>query len=332
MDRKRNVLISWATLAIAALVTVGLGIPPVASATPTIIGTCMTIGSAGSYVVDKNLTASGDHCLVIEADDVTIDLAGFRLMGDGTAGASGITDKGILRRNIAIRNGTIQGFAHRGIDLAEGRQIKVEEVRLHTNGGGGIFGGHITIVKDCIVESNGSDGIVVNAAVVTGKTVRGNTGSGIVAAGQNTLINNTAIFNSGDGMVVEGFSILTNNTASFNSGRGILLFPGGIVLGSCCNTLTSNTASRNGGHGIFAITPGITFTGNAAGLNGGDGMRITGPFSTLTGNTASLNLGGTGISVTCPSNLNGNTASNNGVANISTAGPGCKRSNNLPGP
>jgi len=328
MDRKRRVLISGATLAIAALVTLGLGNPPVAHATPTTVGACMTIGSAGSYVVDKNLNASGDHCLVIEADDVTLDLAGFRLMGDGTGGKSGITDNGILRRNIAIRNGTIQGFAHRGIDLASSDQIKVEEVRVHTNGGGGIFGRTLGIVKDCVVTANGSDGIVMGEAVLTGNTVTHNAGSGIGGGTESTLTNNTASFNGGDGIVVGGHSTLTNNTASFNTGRGIRLFIA--PLDKCCNTLTSNTASHNGGHGIFDSSNGNTFTGNTAGRNGGDGMVI-GAFSALTSNTASGNTG-TGIAVTCPGNLNGNTASNNIVANISTAGPGCKRANNLPVP
>jgi parallel beta-helix repeat protein len=307
MDWKRKVLISGAALALAALVTLGLGNPPVASAAPTGIGTCTTIASAGSYVITDNLIASGDHCLVIGADDVTIDLDGFRIMGDGTAGKSGITDNGILRRSIAVRNGTIQGFAHRGIDLASSDQIKVEEMRVHTNGGGGIFGRTLGIVKDCVVTANGSDGIVMGEAVLTGNTVTHNAGSGIGGGTESTL---------------------TNNTASFNSGRGIRLLIA--PLDKCCNTLTSNTASHNGGHGIFASSCCNTFTSNTAGRNGGDGMVVQSA-STLTGNTASGNTG-TGIAVTCPSNLNGNTAVFNSVTDISTAGPGCRRVNNLPVP
>jgi len=53
---------------------------------PTGIEKCQTISNPGSYKLVSNLTATGD-CLLINADFVTVDLAGFTISGsgDGTA-------------------------------------------------------------------------------------------------------------------------------------------------------------------------------------------------------------------------------------------------------
>ena len=53
---------------------------------PTEIERCQTISQPGSYVLVHNLTATGD-CLLINADFVTVDLAGFAIIGSGTGTA-----------------------------------------------------------------------------------------------------------------------------------------------------------------------------------------------------------------------------------------------------
>ena len=58
---------------------------PEAAARETKITTCQTISQPGSYELANNLTATGD-CLVITADGVTIDLAGFSIVGSNTTG------------------------------------------------------------------------------------------------------------------------------------------------------------------------------------------------------------------------------------------------------
>jgi hypothetical protein len=83
---------------------------------PTKIEKCQTISQPGSYELVSNLTFSGPPegaCLVITADFVTIDLAGFSIT-NGVVGGVGILtlpSSGELR-GIAVRNGSISsGFA-----------------------------------------------------------------------------------------------------------------------------------------------------------------------------------------------------------------------------
>ena len=78
---------------------------------PTEIATCQTISQPGSYVLVHNLTATSD-CLRINSDFVTIDLAGFAIIGSGAGTAIqfiGPTPQ-TPRRGFAVRNGTISGF------------------------------------------------------------------------------------------------------------------------------------------------------------------------------------------------------------------------------
>ena len=55
---------------------------------PIKIEKCRTIGQAGSYKLVRNLTITTGDCLVITADFVTIDLAGFTITGANTAPSS----------------------------------------------------------------------------------------------------------------------------------------------------------------------------------------------------------------------------------------------------
>src|SRR6266446_1772570 len=74
---------------------------------PTKIKTCQTISQPGSYELANNLTATGD-CLVITAEFVTIDLAGFLIRGTTPAGTGILAPGGGL--GIVVRDGSISGF------------------------------------------------------------------------------------------------------------------------------------------------------------------------------------------------------------------------------
>src|SRR5258708_7018561 len=72
------------------------------------ISTCpYIITSSGNYIVTKNLNSAGT-CITIQADNVTIDLQGHTITGNGTG--NGITDGGRSDQNIVIANGTVQSF------------------------------------------------------------------------------------------------------------------------------------------------------------------------------------------------------------------------------
>src|SRR5262249_46179573 len=76
MDRTRHV-------ALIAMVMLSLGYQGSALAGPKGLSSCKSLTTPGSYVLTGNLSAVGD-CLVVAADFVTIDLAGFSVTGNGT--------------------------------------------------------------------------------------------------------------------------------------------------------------------------------------------------------------------------------------------------------
>ena len=215
------------------MLVLGLATVPRAAAAPTEISSCQTIFSPGSYVVTQNLSNPSADCLLLEADQVTIDLNGFVVSGAG----SGIASAGGATRFLtAIRNGTVTGSAN-GIGLASGRATMVERVRARGGSGWAILLNEEAIVKDCIAV-DGNNGIQVGgSSVVVGNIASDNSGTGILAGGTSVLRENTASHNGGHGLVAGEASTLTGNTASSNGGVGIQV--------TCRSAIIGNTAIGN---------------------------------------------------------------------------------------
>lgn len=249
---------------LVAMLAIGLlGYAPDVLAGVKKIKKCGTITAPGSYQLDKNLNATGD-CLVIQANFVTIDLNGFTVTGDGTG--DGITDGGVARKGIAIRNGTITGFVD-GIDLFFSRGVSVEQVRAFDNSGDGIRVGFDSMVTGNTAFDNVGNGIFARfGSTVTGNTARSNNGNGIRADGDNTVTGNAARTNSNDGIHVGSGSTVTGNTANDNSGTGIKVSNG--------STVTGNTARGNNGNGLEVDCPSNVI-GNTATDNDGANKVLT---------------------------------------------------------
>jgi hypothetical protein len=186
------------------------------------IRTCQTISKAGSYVLVNNLTASGD-CLVVTTDFVTIDLAGFSIVGPGTNVGTGIL-AGPPRSNIrlfgiAVRNGSISGFLT-GVDLSSAIGSLVEGLRV-VGGGDGVASAQTTsggLVANGIVKGNTvSGGTIGNdvTGIVTGNYVTGSF-LGIAVAAGSTVIGNTAAGSARFGFDVNCPSNVTDNTSVGN--------------------------------------------------------------------------------------------------------------------
>jgi parallel beta-helix repeat protein len=248
-----------------------------------------TISAPGSYYVtgDLTLASTTSHGITVTADNVTIDLMGFSLIGPGSGTGDGIFMNG--RSNVEVRNGTLRGFGRAGIyevSSAAGKQHRVINVRVHANTSYGmrlLGDGHI--VKDCTAGGNGSTGLNIGlGATVTGNTAYNN-GTGIFAAANSVVTHNTARANSGSGINAGTGSIIMHNTASNNGGFGIGTGDGSTVAG--------NTADSNDGIGIWVW--GATVTNNTARANNqsdssaGGGIRVDGD-SLVKGNTLRGNL------------------------------------------
>lgn len=126
-----------------------------------------TITEPGSYVLSGVLTQHDPDASVIlvQAQDVTIDLAGFGIVGSG-ASATG-SGEGISsgQFNTYVHSGFVRGVAGAGVFLTSG---VVRDVRVRDVGGTGIAA---TLVRDCLVDD--AVGWGIKAATVLDSRVMG---------------------------------------------------------------------------------------------------------------------------------------------------------------
>ena len=240
-----------------------------------------TIASSGSYYLSANAetTSSMFSGITIWSDNVTLDLKGFSLIGDGTDGLHGVVIGGDYK-NITIRNGTITNWGGNGVEAATATKCRVEDLQVIDNAGSGIYlPGNEQRVTNCVASDNGDSaggdvfGIYVGrGSAITGNTVNGNghsaTGTyvyGIHASTGSTVIGNTAYENGISaasyvyGIFAYEGSTVTGNTAYHNatSATGTHVYGIGTGYGS---TVTGNTAFGNGCSATFNVW-GIRLSG-----------------------------------------------------------------------
>ncbi len=166
-----------------------------------------TITSAGSYYLTTNLTVVGfnGNGISISADNVTLDLNGFFISGDGDVNNSGVQVIG-PHYNVCVRNGTIRNIGGgAGVYAYQAGNCRFEQLLLFGNGEQGISAGMGATVIDCVAQANGFIGIETgNGTVVRHCTVAGN-GIGIDAA---------------NGCVVTECSVISNNFGGIACGFG----------------------------------------------------------------------------------------------------------------
>ena len=309
-QKKTKVVLSMLALAgllVFSLFAVGGSLEPSAPPGPTMktldeveprkpIGQAdipLTITESGSYYLTCDVNSAGT-AITVEANNVTIDLMGYQLIGPGSGTNYGIHITG--QTNVEIRNGTIRQFGSRGIyedNPNSGKRHRVIGIRAMSTGSwAGIqLRGSAHLVKECTAANNGSYGIYTdNTSTVTGNIAHSNQIQGIYA---------------GSG------SIVTGNIAFGNIQNG------GIYTGQGC-TVTGNTAISNP-YGIVA-GPQSTVSGNSVYNNQKTGLYCNGS-CTITGNTAGYNnrnnsAGEAGIWVDTDCLLKSNTANWNNQNNI----------------
>lgn len=156
------------------------------------------ITQPGSYKLSGNLVVpDGVDGIDILADDITIDLNGFRI--SGTAPGSPPFPAGISGNATAvtIRNGTILGF-NVGIDL----------------------GGSNHLIEEIHATGSNLYGILIAGAVVRRNTASGN-GSGGIHADNSLVIENVSNSNRGNGLIMRG-GLYGSNTFDGNAGPAVI--------------------------------------------------------------------------------------------------------------
>ncbi len=275
-----------------------------------------TISASGSYYLTKNLAASGGTAgITVSADNVTIDLGGFALVGGGSGGVAGISVPN-SQTNLCVRNGTVTGWTNGGIAAANTVSSLYEKLRLMANtGDAGLRAGSGSLIKDCVATTNsGVNYAGIRAA--SGSTVVDCTSAGIVLGNLGTVLNSTCNGNS-VGIIVLDYCTVAHCTVS-----GVHDI--GISAGNYCS-ITHCTDSANGSDGIDAGL-GCNVEACTASNNPGNGITVSDGCTvrscTVRGNHLSGIAVGSNCYVvanTCDSN---NTSSTNLQAGIVALGTG----------
>jgi len=207
------------------------------------------ITKSGSYQLQGNFVTTNANrtAILVTADNVTIDLNGFAIIGPNVCtgvplvcnnSGTGIGIDANDRQNIKVYNGTVRGMGDIGIRTGYGAII--ESVRVVSNGGNGISISGSGTVSGNTATFNGSHGIAVGnngTGTVSGNTVTFNGGNGIAVIG-GTVSGNTVTGNGDNGIAVGNNGTVSGNTVSGNVGNGLSL---GTSTGYVNNVLSNNT-------------------------------------------------------------------------------------------
>ncbi|MFH0953191.1 MAG: right-handed parallel beta-helix repeat-containing protein [Verrucomicrobiota bacterium] len=263
-----------------------------------------TISWPGSYYLTTNLWGiGGSHGIDIESDNVTIDLNGFELAGMPSS-LSGIYNPG--NRNLAVRNGTVQGWGQSGIDFSSAVNCEVRDVRASANGYVGIWLGKGSRIAGCSAGYNVyglavRDGSAIenseagwntwgiyseNGCRIGGCVANENHSAGISVWGKSVISECTVFANGTNGIEGGLGTIIAKCAVGFNRGDGI------VVVGDCQvrdNDCQGNGKDDSDGANIHATGDGNRIEGNhAEGADRGLDVDGTGNYvadNTVRGNT-----------------------------------------------
>lgn len=233
----------------------------------TPIGTLpFTITTRGSYYLTKNLTGvAGQDGIVIEADDVTLDLGGFALVGV-TGSGDGIQVARAVK-NLSLRNGTVRNWGGAGIAAALAARGQARDLRVADNAGTGLELGSAASVSQCTAASNGGDGIVVGSgSAVTDCVATGNSGDGLVADLGSTIRHCTLTDNTGDAIQVTHSAQVVGNTCR---GNGAGSTGAGVHATGNANRIEDNHLTANG-RGLLIEGTGNIVANNTVKANAGN--------------------------------------------------------------
>jgi parallel beta-helix repeat protein len=286
-------------------------------------GTNLFVVSApGSYYLSGNITGvSGKNAISINADNVTVDLNGFALIGV-PGSANGIFVPA-AHRNLRIHNGSAQSWGTRGIDCFNATNSQFDHLRVSQNGNDGLSCGDGNVLSEISAEANTNNGISPgNRCTLTACYAANNTGGdGIFTSDSCTVTASTAVGNI-NGFNIQNSCTMIGCTAASNTGNGI--FPSD----NC--TIKDCTASSNSGTGINAndrcLIVNCTANSNGSGTTG---SGISGGIRSTVKNCSASENQKSGIVVGGDSVLLENHASHNGrgvaAAGIDTSGGGGTR-------
>src|SRR5215207_3657183 len=286
--------------------------------------------TSGTLVITSDTTLTTDHqgSIVIGANDVTLDCAGYSVIGPGSDPevVDGIVIDG--HSGVTVRNCVVQQFGY-GIVVRNSSAGLLEhnEVRWNRLSGIDVCCGSVNVVvRQNTMHENGLDigsGIDVeygaSDVVVSGNTSWGNGGNGFYIYQASNLVfdNNDAYSNSrGFDLNLEVTdSTFSNNRVVNNAGDGV-----SVVL-SDDNRFIANEVSGNGGHGFQVHrSSGNLLRSNEVLENNADGISLNteSSYNVIRDNDIERNISN-GILISGGSDRNllaGNVSSHNGTSGL----------------
>jgi parallel beta-helix repeat protein len=201
-----------------------------------------TITQPGSYKLIGNLVVPdvNTSAIVITADNVTIDLNGFSILGPAVCTGCPATCSP-AGTGVGIQAGTSNFNSSLGPVLNGQRGISISNGVIKGMGNIGIIVGASAQIRNVTASSNGGYGIVTHSgSTVLGNTANGNGNIGFFIGAANVVSNNTALGNNSVGMEVFGASIVSNNAVIGSTFSFVIGGPGP-------NPVFVNNAGSDGG-------------------------------------------------------------------------------------
>ena len=213
-----------------------------------------TINTSGSYFLTATLNGStGNNGITVSASNVTIDLNGNGLIGDGTGSNTAILSSGSIN-HVSVFNGFVSNWGGHGINLSSASSLSLSHIQIDGSGFSGFNLGAESVVSHCSAINNGLDGIGANNS--------------------STIINCNALNNGSDGIDVNSYCSIINSHSKSNQGNGI-------ETGSTCQ-VQNCISYDNDDNGIY-LGSGSTVSGSIASNNTLSGFEL------LTGSKAENN-------------------------------------------
>jgi len=192
-------------------------IPVDATHAPGNATTLFILSQPGSYYLTSNLAGvSGQHGITINADNITLDLNGFVLVGPGNS--NGIDCAG--HKDVVIRNGTIRGWATGVSSQATAKELRMEKIRFISNSSGGITIAGNSVIAGCMFESTGIGITTGPNCVISGCYFTLN-GLGIMAGTGNVITGCELFSQTGTGIIANSRCLIKDCRISGNSAKGI---------------------------------------------------------------------------------------------------------------
>ena len=256
------------------------------------------IESPGRYVLGGGLTAmpkpprGAEAGIVIKADHVDLDLAGYALVGaegSSVGVVASLPEKRDVLYDVCVHGGSLVQWGGSGLDLSVVDGARLYD--LHASGNGtpkvascGLRAGTAAVVRDCTANDNVGAGIIAGAASQVSDCLSDrNALEGFAFAGQVTARQCSATRNGHAGFRLDGgLCALADCSASGNGADG--------VQGQETASLRACSAWGNVGSG-FMVGTGSSVRECVAASNRGAGVAVVGGLSRIEGNHLVLNSG-----------------------------------------